>query len=178
MLPNTYNYRFQELMSLKRVELREESREEFLRAHTDATRTRHASPSVTAALQNQVDVRLVGKSIAAAVKIQKELVLCLKVPFSDSLAKELKGQVKAHVSRGWCKELHKRNIKGISSQHAARLEEELFVNRDFFLKRAEAQIDLLVDTLRTKQSSHLEDSQKTSGGGQQPKLRIIPQADE
>ena len=152
MLPNTYNQRFQEMMSLKLLGLRKECRDDFLRAHAH-TRTRPASPSVIATLQNRADIRLVEKSIVAALELQKELLSALKVPFSDSLAKELRGQVKAHVSRSWCTELHNRNVRGISSQHAARLKEELFVNRDFFLKRAEAQIDFLVDTLRTKPNS-------------------------
>jgi len=163
VLPNTYNQRFQEIMSLKLVGLRNECRNEFLRAYAHATRTRAASPSVIAGLQNRVDVHLVEKSIVAAVKLQRELLSALQIPFSDSLAKELRAQVKAHVSRSWCKELHKRNIRGISSQHAARLKEELFVNRDFFLKRAEAQIDYLVDALRTKK--------QTSPAQRRPKKR-------
>jgi hypothetical protein len=51
------------------------------------------------------------------------------------------------------------NTSGISEQHAARLKEELYVNRSFFLKRADAQIDLFVDSLRRMQSGHSGQSQ-------------------
>ena len=156
-------------MSLKLVGLKKECRKEVLRAHAHATRTRPASPSVRAGLQNRADVRLVEKSIVAVVKLQKELLSALRIPFSDSLAKELRAQVKAQVSRSWCEELHKMNIRSVSSEHAARLKEELFVNRDFFLKRAEAQIDFFVDILRTKQNSSAHRRPKNAGHG--PRLR-------
>ena len=88
------------------------------------------------------------KIITAVVVLQTELISELKITFTDTLAGELKDQVKAYVSDERCEDLHKMNIGGISEQHAARLKEELYVNRSFFLKRADAKIDLFVDSLR------------------------------
>jgi hypothetical protein len=152
VLSDAYKDRFKQTMTLKLAELKKESLNEFSEANADAARRGCVSSSFAAGLQNQVDVHLIEKSITAAVELQKELILGLHMPFSDSLATELKRQVKAYVSNSWCEGLHRMNVSSISEQHAARLKEELLVNRDFFLKRAEAQIDFLVDTLRTKQS--------------------------
>ena len=91
--------------------------------------------------------------------LQTELISELQIPFSDTLAGELKDQVKAAVSNDRCEDLHRKNIGGISEQHAARLKEELYVNRSFFLKRADAQIDLFVDSLRRMQTGDSSQSQ-------------------
>ena len=151
MLPNSYQDRFQQMMSLKLVGLRKESADKYFKASADAARRGKVSPASTAGLRNQLDVHLVEKSITAVVELQRELISGLEIPFCDTLATELKHQVKAYVSTDWCEELHKMNIHGISKKYADRLKEELSVNRDFFLKRAEAQIDCFVDTLRIKQ---------------------------
>jgi hypothetical protein len=150
VIPRTFNDRFQQMMNIKLIELRKEAADEFSKASADAVRRGHVSPSSTAGLHNRVDVRLIEKSITAVVELQRELISSLQIPYSDTLATELKDQVKSYVSPDWCEELHKMNSSGISDQYAARLKEELIVNRTFFLKRAEAQITFLVDTLRTQ----------------------------
>lgn len=148
MLPKMFTDRFQQMMRSKLVELMKESSIEFSKADADAARRGEVSTSSTAGRRSQVDIHLVKKTITAAVMLQTELVSELQIPFSDTLAGELKDQVKAYVSNERCEDLHKMNIDGISEQHAARLKEELYVNRSFFLKRADAQIDLFVDSLR------------------------------
>jgi len=148
VLPKMFNNRFQQMMRSKLVELRKESSIEFSKADADAVRRGEVSTSSTAGLRSQVDIHLVKKIITAAVVLQTELISELQIPFSDTLAGELKDQVKAYVSNERCEDLHKINIGGISEQHASRLKEELYVNRIFFLKRADAQIDLFVDSLR------------------------------
>ena len=158
MLPNIFNDRFQQMMRSKLVELRKESSIEFSKADARAARRGEVSSSSTAGLRSQVDIYLLKKIITAAVVSQKELFSELHIPFSDTLAGELKDQVKAYVSNERCEDLHKM-IGGISEQHAVRLKEELFVNRSFFLKRADAQIDFFVDSLRRKQSGHSRQSQ-------------------
>jgi hypothetical protein len=148
VLPKMFNDRFQQMMRSKLVELRKESSIEFSKANADAVRRGEVSTSSTAGLRSQVDIHLVKKIITAAVVLQTKLISELQIPFSDTLAGELKDQVKAYVSNERCEDLHKMNIGGISEQHAARLKEELYVNRSFFLKRADAQIDFFVDSLR------------------------------
>ena len=148
MLPKMFTDRFQQMMRSKLVELMQGSSIEFSKADADAARRGEVSTSSTAGRRSQVDIDLVSKTITAAVVLQTELVSELQIPFSDTLAGELKDQVKAYVSNERCEDLHKMNIDGISEQHAARLKEELYVNRSFFLKRADAQIDLFVDSLR------------------------------
>lgn len=159
MLPKVFNDRFQQMMSSKLVELRKESSIEVSEGDANAARRGKVSASSTAGLRSRVDIRLVKKIIAAAVVLQTQLISELEIPFSDSLAGELKTQVKAYVSDEWCEDLHSMNIGGISEQHAARLKEELYVNRSFFLKRADAQIDLFVDSLRRMQTGHSGQSQ-------------------
>ena len=159
MIPKMFSDRFQQMMSAKLVELRKESSIEFSKAEADAARRGEVSASSTAGLRSQVDIHLVKKIIAAAVVLLTELISELQIPFSDSLAGELKDQVKAYVSNEQCEDLHRMNRGGISEQHAARLKEELYVNRSFFLKRADAQIDLFVDSLRRMQSGHSGQSQ-------------------
>ena len=148
MLPTIFNDRFQQMMRSKLEELRKESSIEFSKADADAARRGEVSTSSTAGLRSKVDIHLVKKIITVAVVLQTELISELQIPFSDTLAGELKDQVKAYVSNERCGDLHKMNIGSISEQHAARLKEELYVNRSFFLKRADAQIDLFVDSLR------------------------------
>ena len=138
-------------MTLKLLELKKESSYEYLQASDDAARHGQLTPAAQARLHNQADIHLMEKCVTAVVELQRELILGLQIPFSDNLATDLKDQATSYVSVDWCEELYKMNLSGISKQHAARLKEELFVNRTFFLKRAEAQIDFLVDTLRTKQ---------------------------
>ena len=148
MLPKMFNDRFQQMMRSKLVDLRRESSIEFSKADGDAARRGEVSTSSRAGLRSQVDIHLVKRIISAVVVLQRELISELQIPFSDTLAGDLKDQVKAYVSNERCEELHEVNIGGISEQHAARLKEELYVNRSFFLKRADAQIDLFVDSLR------------------------------
>jgi hypothetical protein len=148
VLTKMFNDRFQQVMRSKLVELMKESSIEFSKADADAVRRGEVSTSSTAGLRSQVDIHLVKKIITAAVVLQTELISELQIAFSDTLAGELKDQVKAYVSNERCEDLHKMNIGGISEQHAARLKEELYVNRSFFLKRADAQIDCFVDSLR------------------------------
>jgi hypothetical protein len=159
VLPKIFNDRFQQMMRSKLVALRKKSSVEFSKAGADAARRGKVSSSSTAGLRSQVNIHLVKKIITAAVVVQRELISELQIPFSDTLAGELKDQVKAYVSNERCEDLHKMNIGGISEQHAARLKEELYVNRGFFLKRADAQIDFFVDSLRRKQSGHSRQSQ-------------------
>ena len=148
MLTRMFNDRFQQVMRSRLEELRKESSIEFSKADADAARRGEVSTSSTAGLRSKVDIHLVKKIITVAVVLQTELISELQIPFSDTLAGELKDQVKAYVSNERCEDLHKINIGSISEQHAARLKEELYVNRSFFLKRADAQIDLFVDSLR------------------------------
>jgi len=148
VLTRMFNDRFQQVMRSRLEELKEESSIEFSKADADATRRGEVSISSTAGLRSQVAIHLVKKIIIVAVGLQTELISELQIPFSDTLAGELKDQVKAYVSNERCEDLHKINIGGISEQHASRLKEELYVNRSFFLKRADAQIDLFVDSLR------------------------------
>ena len=159
MLTQMFNDRFQQMMRSKLVKLKKESSIEFSKADADAARRGKVSTSSTAGLRSQVDIHFVKKIITAAVVLQTELIFDLQIPFSDTLAGELKDQVKAYVSNERCEDLHKMNTSGISEQHAARLKEELYVNRSFFLKRADAQIDLFVDSLRRMQSGHSGPSQ-------------------
>ena len=148
MLTRMFNDRFQQVMRSRLEELKKESSIEFSKADADATRRGEVSISSTAGLRSQVAIHLVKKIIIVAVGLQTELISELQIPFSDTLAGELKDQVKTYVSNERCENLHRMNIGGISEQHAARLKEELYVNRSFFLKRADAQIDLFVDSLR------------------------------
>ena len=153
MLPNTFNDTFQAHMNLKLQELKKESSYEYLMASEEAARRGQLTSSTKAGLHNQADIHLIEKCVTAIVELQKDLITGLQIPFNDTLAADLKDQVKSYVSPDWCEELYKMNLSGISKQHAARLKEELCVNRNFFLKRAEAQIDFLVDTLRTQLQS-------------------------
>jgi hypothetical protein len=148
VLTRMFNDRFQQVMRSRLEELRKESSIEFSKADADAARRGEVSTSSTAGLRSQVAIHLVKKIITVAVVLQTELISELQIPFSDTLAGELKDQVKAYVSNERCEELHKIDIGGISEQYASRLKEELYVNRSFFLKRADAQIDLFVDSLR------------------------------
>ena len=148
MLPRMFNDRFQQMMRSRLVELKKESSIEFSKADADAARRGEVSTSSTAGLRSQVAIQLVKKIITVPVVLQTELVSELQIPFSDTLAGELKDQVKAYVSNERCEDLHKINLDGISEPHASRLKEELSVNRSFFLKRADAKIDLFVDSLR------------------------------
>jgi hypothetical protein len=158
VLTRMFNDRFQQVMRSRLEELKKESSIEFSKADADATRRGEVSISSTAGLRSQVAIHLVKKIIIVAVGLQTELISELQIPFSDTLAGELKDQVKAYVSNEQCEDLQKM-IGGISEQHAVRLKEELFVNRSFFLKRADAQIDFFVDSLRRKQSGHSRQSQ-------------------
>jgi hypothetical protein len=154
VLPTSFSDRFQNIMSSTLVELRKESSIELSKGDADAARRGEVSTSSRAGLRSKVEIHLVKKLISAAVVLQTQLIAELQIPFSDTLAAELKVQVKAYVSHEWCEDLHRMNIVGISEQHAARLKEELYVNRSFFLKRADAQIDMFVDSLRRTQASH------------------------
>ena len=154
MLPESFSDRFQQMMSSTLVELRKEASIELSKGDADAARRGEVSTSSTAGLRSKVEIHLVKKLISAAVVLQTQLISELQIPFSDTLAGELKAQLKAYVSTEWCEDLHRLNRGGISEQYAARLREELYVNRSFFLKRAAAQIDLLVDSLRRMQTGH------------------------
>ena len=159
MLPKMFNDRFQQMMRSKLVDLRREASIEFSKADAEAARRGESSASSTAGLRSQADIHLVKRIITVAVVIQRELISELQIPFSDTLAGELKDQVKAYMSNERCEEMHEKNTGGISEQHAARLKEELYVNRSFFLKRADAQIDIFVDSLRRSQSGNSCQSQ-------------------
>ena len=154
-LPESFGDRFREMMSSTLAELRKEASIELSKGDADAARRGEVSTSSsTAGLRSKVEIHLVKKLISAAVVLHRHLISELQIRFSDTLAGELKAQLKAYVSDEWCEDLHRMNRGGISEQHAARLKEELYVNRSFFLKRADAQIDLLVDSLRRMPIDH------------------------
>ena len=134
MLTRMFNDRFQQVMRSRLEELKEESSIEFSEADADATDAGRYPPLLRPGLRSQVAIHLVKKIIIVAVGLQTELISELQIPFSDTLAGELKDQVKAYVSNERCEDLRKININGISEQHASRLKEELYVNRSFFLK--------------------------------------------
>ena len=159
MLPRQFHELFTQIMTAELVRLKRQSSLEFSKAHDNLARQEDVSPSSTARLHNQVNVHLVKNIITAIVDSQRELISRLAIPFNDALASDLKDQMKTFVSPKWCAQLYKLNVSSISKQHAARLKEEVHVNRSFFLKRAEAEIDLLADTLRKKKN----DSSRTAG---------------
>ena len=151
VLLNKFNDRFQQMMKTKLVELRREASLKLSRVNDDLAREGNVSASSAARLQNEVSLHLLKQIISAILESQRELISTHEIPFSDALATHLKNQMKTYVSPKWCEELCKVKTRGISQQHSARLKEEVHVNRSFFLKRAEAQIDLFVDALRKKQ---------------------------
>jgi diguanylate cyclase (GGDEF)-like protein len=155
MLPNTFLDRLKELMSLKVEELRGEASEEFARASADAAKRGHQSPSSTTGIRHMVQVHLTKKCIDAVLENERKLVLALQLPFSETLAADLKTQVELYVSREWCEELLKKN-GGLSPEHASRLKEDLFKERTFALRKVGAQIDFLVDSIRTHQTSQTQ----------------------
>lgn len=139
-------------MAVRVEELKKEASVEFSKASADAARRGFTSPSSTPGIRHQVQVNHVEKRIAAVVKLQEELSAGLQIPFSDTLATELKAQVESYVSREWCEELLKMN-GGISEEYAARLRDDLFKKRDFALTKAGAQINFLADKIRAGQTA-------------------------
>lgn len=166
VLPKRFKELFEQMMTAKLVDLQRESSLQFSRAHDQLVRQGGVSPSSTARLHNQLNVDLVKKIVSAVVHSQREIITSLATPFSDTLATELKHQLKTYVSPKWSEALYKLKVSNISKQHASRLKEEVTVNRSFFLKRAEAEIDFLVDSLRKKKTPGLRVTAKKwpSGG--------------
>jgi hypothetical protein len=60
--------------------------------------------SITLGLYQKKRLLQINKRAAALLECQKRLISAMRVPFSDTLASELKNQVEAWVSDEWCKQ--------------------------------------------------------------------------
>lgn len=150
MLPDRFRDRLRQIMAIKIEDFAKEAREEFSRASADAARRGFVSPSSTHGIQHKVNLHLIEKRVDAALKAEKQFLSSLQIPFSDTLADDLKKEVELYASEEWCQKLLDSNPP-IAEDLSRRFKEELIAERNFKLRRAGVEIDMLTDSVRAQQ---------------------------
>ena len=155
MLPANFNDRLNEMMSVKLSEIAKEIQETFSTGSSDAARRGMLHSSNTLGLYQKNRLLEINKRVESGLGCQKRLISAMKIPFSDTLASELKNQLEVWVSKEWCEQsIQADPDPGLLKDYKPEFREETLQTRNTILKKASIEIDLLVDELRTPATVH------------------------
>lgn len=154
MLPPNFNDRLNEMLGVKLEEIAKEVQEVFSRDSAEAAARGMIHSSNTLGLYQRKRVRQIEKHIEAVLDCQKRLASAMRLPFSDTLASELKNQVEGQVTEEWCEHsIQSDPDLGLMKDYKPEFRKETLIARNSALKKAFVEIDLLVDELRSQQNT-------------------------
>lgn len=104
MLPTSFTNRLSQMMSVKMEEIALEAQEAFSRDSAEAASTGSTHTSNTLGLYQQRRVQQIDKRVKAVLECQKRLISAVRLPFSETLASELKAQAEEWVTPEWCEQ--------------------------------------------------------------------------
>lgn len=153
MLPTNFNDRLNQMMGVKIEEIAKDTREAFSRDSAEAARRGMLHSSYAYGLHQRKRVQEIEKRVEGVVDCQKRLLAAMRLPFSETLASELKAQAEAWVTLEWCeRSLQSDPNSGLQADFKTRFREETLQTRNSALRKASIEIDLLVDELRSRQN--------------------------
>lgn len=144
------------MMGVKLEEIAKETQETFSKDSADAAQRGMLHSSNTLGLHQKKRLMQINKRVEVVPECQKRLISAMKIPFSDTLASDLKNQVEAWVSENWCE----RSIQsdpdlGLTKDYKPEFRAETLQTRNSALKKASVEIDLLVDELHVQTNAHV-----------------------
>ena len=104
MLPTNFNDRLNQMMGVKLEEIARETQETFSKDSADAAGRGHLNSSYTLGLHQKKRLQQINIRVEAVLDCQKRLISALHLPFTDTLASELKEQAHAWVPEEWCEQ--------------------------------------------------------------------------
>jgi len=151
MLPANFNDRLNEMMGVKWEEIAKQTKETFSRDSADAAQRGMIHSSHALGLFQKKRLLQINKRAEAVLECQKRLIFAMRIPFSDTLASELKNQVKEWVSDEWCERSMQADPDlGLLKDYKPGFRIETLQTRNNILKKTSVEIDLLVDELRSQ----------------------------
>lgn len=154
MLPANFNTRLNDMMNVKCEEIAQKTQEAFSKESANLAQRGMTHSSNTLGLYQKRRTLQVNSRVEAVLECQKRLISAIKIPFSDTLASEIKHQIEVWVSDEWCE----RSIQtdpdlGLLRDYKPEFREETLRTRNNALKKASVEIDLIVDELHPQTSS-------------------------
>ena len=151
MLPANFNDRLNQMMGVKMEEIAQETQEAFSRDSAEAASRGLIHSSNTLGLYQRRRVQQIDKRVKAVLECQKLLISAVRLPFSETLASELKAQSEEWVTPEWCEQSVQSDPNlGLMKDYKTGFREETLQARNSALRKASIEIDLLVDELRTQ----------------------------
>lgn len=149
MLPTTFTDRFKELMSVKIEDLEAQARNAISRRSAEWAARGIMSPNSLHGLRHENAVWLTTHRIQASLEAIQKVALAQNLPYSESLATDLKALLQNFTSETWCKQLID-NYDSLDNQQRGQYDRDLLQKRGIALNRTNAEIDLLVDSIKTR----------------------------
>jgi len=159
MLPERFEERMRQLMSVAIEEIALGANTEFARQSTDAAKRGMVHPGYSITLRHQNSIWQIEKRVTAALNSLQRVVSVLTIPYSETLAEDLKTQMESYVPDIWCGRLID-SYPRMDDQTKAGYHKELYSTRQAALRKAFLEIDLLVDTLRSQGQNAAQGQQK------------------
>lgn len=161
MLPTNFNDRLNQMMDVKMEEIAQETQEAFSRDSAEAASRRLIHSSYALGLYQQRRVQQIDKRVNAVLECQKRLISAVRLPFSETLASELKAQSEEWVTPEWCEQSVQSDPDlGLMKDCKTGFREETLQARSSALRKASIEIDLLVDELRIQSTPQAPASAK------------------
>ncbi len=151
MLPNSFSDRLNKMMEIKLEEIAQETQEAFSRDSAETASRGLIHSSNTLGFYQRRRVQQIDKRVKAVLECQKRLISAVRLPFSETLASELKAQSEEWVTPEWCEQSVQSDPDlGLVKDYKTGFREETLQARNSALKKASIEIDLLVDELHTQ----------------------------
>ena len=150
MLPTSFTDRLSQMMGVKMEEIAQETLEAFSRDSAEAA-SRGWHSSNTLGLYQRRRVQQIDNRVKAVLECQKRLISAVRLPFSETLASELKAQSEKWVTPEWCEQSVQSDPDlGLMKDYKTGFREETLQAINSALRKASVEIDLIVDDLRTR----------------------------
>jgi len=138
-------------MEVKMEEITQDTQEAFSRDSAEAATRGMTNSGYALGLYQRRRVQQIEKRIEAVLACQKRLISAGQLPFSETLASELKAQSEAWVTLEWCEQSVQSDPNlGLMKDYKTEFLEETLQARNSALRKASIEIDLLVDELYTQ----------------------------
>ncbi|MCX5721979.1 MAG: GGDEF domain-containing protein [Nitrospirae bacterium] len=154
MLPTAFTDRLSQMMGVKMEEIAQETQEAFSRDSAEAASRGLIHSSNTLGLYQRRRVQQIDKRVKAVLECQKRLISAVRLPFSETLASELKAQSEEWVTPEWCEQSVQSDPDlGLIKDYKTSFREETLQARNSALRKASIEIDLLLDELRPQSTT-------------------------
>jgi diguanylate cyclase (GGDEF)-like protein len=142
------------MMGVKIEEIAQETQETFSRASAEAASRGLIHSSYSLGLYQRKRAQQIDERVKAVLECQKRLISAVRLPFSETLASELKAQSEEWVTPEWCEQSVQSDPNlGLMKDYKTEFREETLQARNSALRKASIEIDLLVDELRAQGST-------------------------